>query len=110
MVLGHEGCGAVGAARSVVDDGNLPTGHVGDLVQHVIPSVLSAREAGRLSTDDIEVEHVIRTIDVLLEHSTSIADRVTDGRAAVVGMRYRLAEGVADLVAARGLPLEIRTA
>jgi len=110
VVLGHESCGAVAAACAAVDQGTVPDGYVGDLVEHVIPSVLSARAAGRLGTDEIEVEQVGRTIDLLLERSPGLARRVAGGQAAVIGMRYRLADGVADVVAARGLPMDAASA
>lgn len=104
VVLGHEGCGAVGAACAAIDDGLVPAGYIGDVVQHVTPSVLAARAAGRLRPDELLAEHISRTVDLLLDRSRLIAQRVDAGQAAVVGLCYQLADGRVDLVASQGLP------
>ncbi|GHB68402.1 hypothetical protein GCM10010347_43190 [Streptomyces cirratus] len=46
-------------------------------------------------------------MDLLLERSRVLAERVADGRLGVVGLSYRLADGSAQLVAARGLEAEV---
>ncbi|GAA2231953.1 hypothetical protein GCM10010104_27480 [Streptomyces indiaensis] len=43
------------------------------------------------------------TVDLLLNRSRVLAEKVGAGRAAVVGLRYRLIDGSAQLVTARGL-------
>ncbi|MFB9688679.1 carbonic anhydrase [Amycolatopsis plumensis] len=103
VVLGHDSCGAVGAASAALEDGVTPGGYIRDVVERVTPSVLAARAAGRAEPDEILAEHVRRTVDLLLERSRVLADRVDAGQAAVVGLCYRLADGRADVVAARGL-------
>ena len=105
VVLGHDACGAVGAACAALDDGTVPGGYIRDVVERVTPSVLAARAAGARRPDEILTEHVSRTVDLLLDRSRLLAERVQAGRAAVVGLRYRLAEGNAQLVAARGLEI-----
>ncbi|MDL4813157.1 hypothetical protein [Actinomadura opuntiae] len=67
------------------------------------PSVLAARAAGRTEPQQILAEHVRHTVDLLLDRSRVLADKVTAGQAAVVGLRYRLADGNAEIVASRGL-------
>ncbi|GAA0255998.1 carbonic anhydrase [Actinomadura nitritigenes] len=104
VVLGHDSCGAVAAARAAVADGAAAPGYVSDVIQRVTPSVLAARTAGLTADDEIIAEHVRHTVDLLLERSRLLADRVSGGRAAVVGLSYRLADGSARLVTARGLP------
>ena len=103
VVLGHDSCGAVGAARAALEDGLAPVGYVRDVVEKVTPSVLAARAAGRVEPHEILAEHVKHTVDLLLDRSRVLADRVADGRAAVVGLRYRLADGSAEVVAAHGI-------
>ncbi|MCG3751882.1 MULTISPECIES: carbonic anhydrase [Amycolatopsis] len=103
VVLGHDSCGAVGAARAALEDGLAPVGYVRDVVEKVTPSVLAARAAGRVEPHEILAEHVKHTVDLLLDRSRVLADRVADGRAAVVGLRYRLADGSAEVVAAHGV-------
>ncbi|WP_181794361.1 carbonic anhydrase [Streptomyces sp. WELS2] len=106
VVLGHDSCGAIAAARATADGGGVPGGFVRDVVERVTPSVLAARAAGRESADEILAEHVEHTVDLLLERSRVLAERVAAGRLGVVGLSYRLADGSAQLVASRGLDVE----
>ncbi|RKN45570.1 carbonic anhydrase [Streptomyces hoynatensis] len=110
VVLGHDACGAVAAACAALDDGTVPAGYIRDVVERVTPSVLAARATGHLTPDEILAEHVRHTVDLLLERSRLLAQRVDAGQAAVVGLCYRLADGRADLVAARGLDIATTSA
>ncbi|MEU1710436.1 carbonic anhydrase [Streptomyces sp. NPDC005706] len=110
VVLGHDSCGAVAAACSALENGQTPGGFVRDVVERVTPSVLAARAAGRETADEILAEHIEHTVDLLLERSRVLAERVADGRLGVVGLSYRLADGSAQLVASRGLDAAVRTA
>ncbi|MGW1070567.1 carbonic anhydrase [Streptomyces aureus] len=110
VVLGHDSCGAVAAARSALENGQTPGGFVRDVVERVTPSVLAARAAGRDTAEEILAEHIENTVDLLLERSRVLADAVAAGRLAVVGLSYRLSDGSAQLVATRGLDAELPTA
>ncbi|MER5201324.1 carbonic anhydrase [Streptomyces sp. NPDC002884] len=110
VVLGHDSCGAVGAACAVLEDGMVPGGYVRDVVERVTPSVLAARAAGRVEPEEILAEHIRHTVDLLLDRSRVLAERVAAGQAAVVGLCYRLADGSAQLVASRGLDAAVPTA
>ncbi|MFI9011396.1 carbonic anhydrase [Actinosynnema sp. NPDC053489] len=110
VVLGHDACGAVGAACAALDDGAVPGGYIRDVVERVTPSVIAARAAGRGQPDEILAEHVSRTVDLLLDRSRSLAERVAAGQAAVVGLTYRLADGHTQLVATRGLDAPVTAA
>ncbi|MGW3324836.1 carbonic anhydrase [Streptomyces virginiae] len=110
VVLGHDSCGAVAAACAALEDGRTPGGFVRDVVERVTPSVLAARAAGRETAEEILAEHIEHTVDLLLERSRVLAERVADGRLGVVGLSYRLADGSAELVAARGLGAAAPTA
>ncbi|MFF4398597.1 carbonic anhydrase [Streptomyces sp. NPDC001480] len=103
VILGHDSCGAVGAACAALEDGITPAGYVRDVVERVTPSVLAARAAGQVEPEEILAEHIRHTVDLLLDRSRVLADKVAAGQAAVVGLCYRLADGSAQLVAARGL-------
>ncbi|MEU9554109.1 carbonic anhydrase [Streptomyces fumanus] len=105
VVLGHDSCGAIGAARAALDGGATPGGFVRDVVERVTPSVLAARAAGHDSAEAALDEHIRQTVDLLLDRSRALADRVAAGRTAVVGLGYALADGRARLVASRGLDL-----
>ncbi|ARF53785.1 carbonic anhydrase [Streptomyces gilvosporeus] len=107
VVLGHDSCGAVAAACAALEEGMAPTGYVRDVVERVTPSVLAARAAGFLKADEILAEHIRHTVDLLLDRSRVLAERVAAGRAAVVGLCYRLADGSARPVAVRGLDVPV---
>ncbi|MGW1591381.1 carbonic anhydrase [Streptomyces sp. NPDC002386] len=110
VVLGHDSCGAVAAACSALESGQTPGGFVRDVVERVTPSVLAARAAGRETAEEILAEHIEHTVDLLLERSRVLAEAVADGRTAIVGLSYRLADGSAQPVATRGLDTAVPTA
>ncbi len=102
VVLGHDSCGAVGAASKTCSEGEPPGGHIRDVVERVTPSVLAARAAGATETSQLVDEHVRRTADLLLERSPLIAAEVAAERCAVVGLSYSLAEGSLRFVSSHG--------
>jgi len=108
VVLAHDSCGAVRAAidSQLPDAAPLP-GHIKTLVDRIVPAIdhVSTERSpeGTLLEipDAAEVgrAHLRDTVRGLLESSEIITAAVADGRLAVVGANYRLAEGraVADL-------------
>ncbi|WP_336711031.1 carbonic anhydrase [Arthrobacter sp. USHLN218] len=102
VILGHDSCGAVTAAKETVDTGEMPRGGIRDLVERITPSVLSARRAGNDNLNDMVIENVRQSSARLLDSSRAISEAVDAGRTAVVGVAYRLADGRADLVAGHG--------
>lgn len=102
VVLGHDSCGAVSAALQSAQSGDMPSGYVRDLVERILPSVLSARRAGSETVNETVEEHVKQTVARLNNHSRALHDAVQQGRTAVVGVTYRLTEGRADLVTTLG--------
>jgi carbonic anhydrase len=110
VVLGHDSCGAVAAACSALENGQMPGGFVRDVVERVTPSVLAARASGRDQAEEILAEHIENTVDLLLERSRVLAERVAAGRLSVTGLSYRLADGSAQLVASRGLDVAVPAA
>jgi carbonic anhydrase len=101
-ILGHDSCGAVSATVEALDHGPMPGGYLRDLVERVTPSVLAARQAGRGDTDEIEIEHVRQTGRLLTERSRVLAEAIDEGRCAVVGLVYDLANGRANIVGTSG--------
>jgi carbonic anhydrase len=81
----------------------VPAGFVQDVVERGTPSVLAARAAGRYLPEEILDEHIRHTVDLLLDRSRVLAERVAAGRLAVAGLSYRLADGRAQLVASHAL-------
>lgn len=102
VILGHDSCGAVTAAKNTVDTGEMPRGGLRDLVERITPSVLTARRAGLEDINDMVIENVRQSSERLLDSSRAISEAVDAGRTAVVGVAYRLADGRADLVAGHG--------
>ncbi|MER5308781.1 carbonic anhydrase [Streptomyces sp. NPDC002773] len=102
VVLGHDSCGAVAAARAAVEEGFSAGGFVRDVVERVTPSILAARAAGLTSDSDIIDEHIRHTVDLLIDRSRLLSQQVEAGEVAVVGLGYQLAEGSARLVTSRG--------
>jgi carbonic anhydrase len=93
VVLGHDSCGAVRAALSALDDGEIPGGYVRDIVERVTPSILLGRASGLTRVDEFEARHVNETVAQLRVRSVEIAQRIQEGRLAIVGLTYHLADG-----------------
>jgi len=110
VVLGHDSCGAVAAARAAVADGATADGYVRDVIERVTPSILASRAAGHTKDADFIEEHVRHSVDLLLDRSRALSDAVAAGRVAVVGLSYRLTDGTAHLVTVRGLDQAADTA
>ncbi len=109
VVLGHDRCGAVGAATQALLTGQMPTGFVRAVVDRVIPSLLApagdepgpagASRSVRLADDaDLRRQHVTATVTMLHDYSASLATAVAEGRLAIAGVEYTLADGTANLV------------
>lgn len=97
VVLGHDSCGAVGATLAALDEGEVPGGYIRDIVERVMPSILLGRRDGLTRVDEFEARHVTETGKQLLSRSTAIAEAVRDGKLAIVGLTYQLADGKAVL-------------
>ena len=102
VVLGHDSCGAVAATVEAVEDRAMPGGYLRDVVERVMPSVLTGRRTGAETVDDLVAEHVRHTGRLLGERSVVLADAVDKGACAVVGLFYSLADGRAHVVDALG--------
>ncbi|RAX47473.1 carbonic anhydrase [Arthrobacter sp. AQ5-06] len=102
VVLGHDSCGAVSATKSAVDTGNMPVGFMRDLVERITPSVLTSMRNGEHEVNDMVVEHVKQTSQRLVDSSRVISAAIENGRAAVIGLSYSLAEGRANVVSGIG--------
>lgn len=109
VVLGHDSCGAVQAARDADSTGTAPPGHLGAVVDAVVPSLRRAAHEGSIDNLDRIVDiHIEHTVEVLLERSVVLARAVEAGRCAVVGMSYRLTAGEVTVV--RAVPADDRYA
>jgi carbonic anhydrase len=97
VVLGHDSCGAVKATLSALDDGQVPSGFVRDVVERVTPSILLGRRDGLTRVDEFEARHVTETAAQLMARSSAISDRIAAGSLAIVGVTYHLADGKVTL-------------
>ncbi len=96
-ILGHDSCGAVKATLEALDDLQIPGGYIRDVVERVTPSILAGRSEGLTRVDEFEARHVVETGQLIMQRSRIIADRVLDGKLAIVGLTYRLSEGAVQL-------------
>ncbi len=107
VVLGHEHCGAI---KSTIDAlGPLDDDRLDDLdrivetstspiIASVGESLLESRRAGLDDTDDFERVHIARTIEHLASQSESIGSALGEGRLRLVGARYRVSDGVVEVL------------
>lgn len=99
VVLGHDSCGAVAAATTALTTGELPRGFVRAIVDRVIPSIVNIaggedrRAIASLSAAELGHEHVRHTVSMLQGYSAALAAAVDEGRCAIVGLEYTLADG-----------------
>ena len=100
LVLGHERCGAVEAALSVVEKNTVYPGSIGQMVEPIIPAVLRARASGSLKGEDLldaaVRENVRRTVERLRTSEPSMLKPMRAGKLRVVGARYDLDDGNVD--------------
>jgi carbonic anhydrase len=98
VVMGHERCGAVAAAVSVVEKGTTFPGSIGQMVEPIVPAVLAARRQSPRDLVDASVRaNVSRTVMRLREQSEPmLLDRIKAGKLRIVGARYDLDDGNVD--------------
>lgn len=102
VVLGHDSCGAVTAAVESYTSGEMPAGFQRSLVERIMPSVFAARRHGVEDVNGTVAEHTVQTCQRLVESSMAVARAVEEGRTAIVGLTYSLAEGTANEVSVIG--------
>lgn len=98
MVLGHDTCGAITATKQALTSGTMPPGFIRNLVEAILPSIISPELPENASISDMVVEHTRQTAARIAEQSGIIREGIEDGRLAVIGVFYHLADGKADLV------------
>ena len=96
MVPGHDSCGAVTAASKSLESGEMPHGFIRNLVQHILPSVMSPKLPENPVVNDMVREHTRQTAIRIIEQSHIISDAVVEGKVAVIGVFYHLKEGKAE--------------
>jgi len=97
LVLGHEGCGAVGAALEVVETGGKAEGHIADLVAAIRPAVERTTGTGKKRAAAAVTENV-RLVTSGVRKLHVVAERAEKRKVRVVGARYDLDRGLVELV------------
>ena len=98
VVLGHERCGAVSAAVEVVENNATFPGRIGDMIEPIIPAVLSVRnEPGDLLANAVRA-NIRRVAGGLPLASTLLADLVSQGKVKIVGAHYDLEDEVVEFL------------
>lgn len=95
VVMGHEKCGAVAAAVSVVEDNTVYPGAIGEMIEPIIPAVLlaKARKTNNLLEDSVK-GNVQRTVKRLRSASEpTLVNPIKEGKVRVVGAYYSLENG-----------------
>lgn len=104
VVLGHDACGAVNAAiDSVAVEAPALPPHIWRQIAPIVPAVRRVQRGGSegaastpgIDADLVGREHLRDTVADLLHSSELISNAVAEGRLAVIGANYRLAEGTA---------------
>jgi len=91
IVLGHQSCGAVKAAREVVASGAMPHDHIASLVEAIRPAVLATKGEDVEDTCKANVHDVAQA----LRDSQPVLHALTgSGQLQVVGAYYDLETGV----------------
>jgi carbonic anhydrase len=99
LVLGHDSCGAVGAAiKSLKDEKPLP-GHMPSLVEAIAPSVKAVWQQGGDALNNAIRQNVIDNVAKLGSATPILNAAVEQRKLRVVGGIYRLHDGKVDMVA-----------
>ncbi len=94
VVMGHERCGAVAAALTVVDRAQEYPGSIGAMLEPILPAAMAARAEGGESLPKATERHASRTATRLKEVTSPIlAEAVRQGRLKIVSAVYDLDTG-----------------
>ncbi|HEX9781477.1 MAG TPA: carbonic anhydrase [Opitutaceae bacterium] len=97
VVLGHERCGAVTAARETIAAKSRAPGHIHSLVEAIQPAVEATMGA------DVETTikaNVLNVAQALRESTPILEEKVSSDLVSVVGARYDLDTGAVDFLKA----------
>ncbi len=102
MVMGHESCGAVGAAvNSSENPGSKETPAIDDIIEHLMPAVEKAKEETGLTGDElveaVAKENVRMTVDRIIAESDALKKLKDDNKIKIIGGYYSLSTGKVDI-------------
>lgn len=101
VVMGHERCGAVDAALSVVEKNTVFPGSIGQMIEPIVPAVLRAQASLDKSKPvvredllDLAVrENVMQVVRRLRTSGPLLMDPIKQKKLMIVGARYDLDDG-----------------
>lgn len=93
VVMGHERCGAVAAALSVVKDHTVFPGSIGDMVQPILPAAIATREEPGDWLDNAVRRNVVNVVERLKVSGKLIQEPLASGALKIIGARYDLDDG-----------------
>lgn len=96
VVMGHERCGAVAAAVSVVRDGADFPGAIGSMVQPILPAAIATRDTKEDWVDAAVRRNVVNVVERLKISGKLLEDPIAAGKLKIVGARYDLDDGKVD--------------
>ena len=99
VVLGHERCGAVEAALSVVEKNTIFPGSLNQMIEPILPAALIARSGGAKGEELLDAavrENVRRVVTRIRNSEPVMMNPIRDGKVKVVGARYDLDDGSVD--------------
>ncbi|KAA8730795.1 beta-hydroxylase [Corynebacterium tuscaniense] len=98
VVLSHEECGAIGAAISSFEEGDLPSDLTRVFVEKIAPSVIRAKNDGHDERCVVEEIHAAETAEHLIHRIPPVQAKIADGSLGIVAARYRLEDGRVTVV------------
>jgi carbonic anhydrase len=103
VVMGHERCGAVDAALTIVEKNTTFPGNIGRMVEPIIPAALKAKSTAPANIDRAElldeaVRENVRRVVTRLRTATDplLLEPLQAGKLKVVGAHYALEQGRVD--------------
>ena len=94
MVMGHENCGAVSAAKAVVENGTALPGELGPMVAPIVPAVVQSMKAGGNDVVNNAVRlHAQLTARWLRSENRIISSAIGTGALKVVASYYDIDQG-----------------
>jgi len=97
VVMGHQSCGAVAAAISVVQDNTVFPGSIGRMIEPIIPSVLQAKGTDEELLENAIRANVRRQVDTLRTATDAILrDPQEADTLKIVGAYYNFESGEVD--------------
>jgi len=99
LVMGHERCGAVTAAKELLETGASLPGVLNELVLPIMPAVIAARRSGAADVIDAAVRiHAQRTAKRMSEGPGLLAQAVRERKLRIVPAYYDLDNGAVSIL------------